>query len=40
MPAALAFVRTLPASMQRELPGMKRAIQVQEHTRPEPEMER
>ena len=40
MPAALAFVRTLPASMQRELPGMKRTIQVQERTRPGPEMER
>lgn len=40
MPAALAFVRTLPAGMQRESPGRKRTIQVQARTRPGPEIER
>jgi hypothetical protein len=40
MPAALAFVRTMPAGMQRESPGTKRTIRVQERTRPGPEIER
>jgi hypothetical protein len=40
MPAVRAFVRTLPAHRQREQPGMERTIQVQERTRPGPDMER
>jgi hypothetical protein len=40
MPAALAFLRTLPATKQPEVPSMERTLQVQERTRPGPEMER
>ncbi len=40
MPSALAFVRTLPPSMQRVLPSMEHTAQVQERTRPGPGMER
>jgi len=40
MPAAIAFVRTLPASRQHQQAGIERTRQVQERTRPGPEMER
>jgi hypothetical protein len=40
MPAAIAFVRTLPATRQHQQAGIERTRQVQERTRPGPEMER
>ena len=40
MPAALAFLRTLPDTKRREVPGVERTLQVQERIRPGPEMER
>ena len=39
MPTALAVLRTLPATKQREVPSMERTLQVHERTRPGPEME-
>jgi hypothetical protein len=40
MPAALAFMRTLPANRQHQQAGIERTRQVVERTRPGPEMER
>ena len=40
MPAAIAFVRTLPATRQHQQAGIERTRQVVERTRPGPEMER